>query len=302
MKNEGNVATSVIGSYPVEINNQELMNYYYNQVRFSWDGYIKKAVGDMLRAGVDFVSDGQTRDSFVNIYIRGLKGCRIRDRPEVVDKIVFDESITVRDQKMVKDYIPSDKNLIGVVTGPFTLSQSVTDFFYNDDKELAFDFASALNKEVKALEPHVDMVSVDEPFFSNIIPGYAVDLIEAVLKNTDCISRLHVCGNVGSMIPQIIEIPVDVLSHEFKNQPSLFECFKEYSFSQKICLGCVRSDDAKVESVDEIKDHVLKGLDIFGSSLSQIAPDCGLKMLPVDVAFQKLKNLSKVGEIINEQF
>jgi len=68
---------------------------------------------------------------------------------------------------------------------------------------------------------------------------------------------------------------------------------------QKICLGAVRSDDTRVESVEEIMEHTKKGMDIFGEKIVQLAPDCGQKLLPRDVAFQKLKNLVKVGEKIN---
>ena len=45
--------------------------------------------------------------------------------------------------------------------------------------------------------------------------------------------------------------------------------------------------------------HIKKGIDIFGNKITQLAPDCGQKMLPRDAAFQKLKNLVKAGEIIN---
>ena len=92
---------------------------------------------------------------------------------------------------------------------------------------------------------------------------------------------------------------VDILSHEFKASPQLFDAFKEYSFSQKICLGSVRSDDLRVESVEEITKHIISAIDIFGDKIIQISPDCGQRLLPRDVAFQKLKNLSKAGEKIN---
>jgi len=94
-------------------------------------------------------------------------------------------------------------------------------------------------------------------------------------------------------------MPVDILSHEFKNTPKLFEEFKQYNVTKKICLGSVRSDDIRVEPVDEIIKHVDKGLEIFEDKICQISPDCGLRMLPRDIAFQKLKNLTKAGEKIN---
>ena len=78
----------------------------------------------------------------------------------------------------------------------------------------------------------------------------------------------------------------------------LFDEFKKYSINKKICLGSVRSDDARTETIDEIINHWKKGIDIFGEKISQIAPDCGQRMLPRDVALPKLKNLVKAGEEI----
>lgn len=293
------IKTSVIGSYPVNVSNMSLMNDYFNQKQTSWDKNIEHAVNDMVNAGVDIVSDGQTRDPFIQIFTRKLKGCRIRDRTEILDKIEYKKPITVNDQKFVKTILPKNKELIGLLTGPYTLAKSCVDMYYNDEKQIAFDFASALKKEAKNLEKHVDMISIDEPFFSNEIPEYAKELIKTITQDLTCPTRLHACGDVSNIVGALIEIPVDILSHEFKLTPQIFNAFSEYSFSQKICLGSVRSDNTKVESVEEILEHVNKGITVFEDKICQISPDCGLRMLPRDVAFKKLKNLVKAGEKIN---
>ena len=293
------IKTSVIGSYPIDIEILKHIRGYFNQEIVPWNNYIKSAVNDMIRSGIDVISDGQTRDPFVNIFTRRLKGCRIRDRTEIINKIEYNGPITLEDQKFVKDLIPKNKHLIGLITGPFTLTNSCVDLFYNDEKELAFDFAKALNQEAKILQNHVDLIGIDEPFFSMGIPDYGKELIKVIIKAVSCPIRLHVCGNVKNVIPQLLDMPVDILSHEFKASPILFDAFKQYNINKNICLGSVRSDKSDIESVDEIVDHVKKGIDIFGDSITQIAPDCGQKMLPRNVAFQKLKNLVKAGEIVN---
>ena len=84
-----NVKTTVIGSYPVDFDNLEFFKNYSNQKLTSWNNYINFAVDDMIKAGIDIVSDGQTRDPFINIFLRNLKGCRIRNRPEIIDKIEY---------------------------------------------------------------------------------------------------------------------------------------------------------------------------------------------------------------------
>jgi 5-methyltetrahydropteroyltriglutamate--homocysteine methyltransferase len=293
------IKTSVIGSYPIKIDTIEIMNNYFKGEEISWDKYIKHAVNDMINAGIDIISDGQTRDPFIQIFTRKLKGCRIRDRTEILDKIEHNQNITIDDQIYVRNLIPKKIEIAGILTGPYTLTKSCIDQYYNKEKDLAYDFAYALKKEADILQKHADIISIDEPFFSNEIPNYGKELIGIITKKISCPTRLHACGNISKIIPDLLDIPVDILSHEFKATPQLFEAYKEYNIDKKICLGSIRSDDIKIESVDNILSHVEKGLNIFGEKIVQIAPDCGQKLLPRKIAFQKLKNLVKVGEIIN---
>lgn len=290
------VKTTVIGSYPVRIDNYQIMKSYFDQNIFSWNNIILSAVNDMIKAGIDIVSDGQTRDPFVNIFIRKLKGCRIRDRAEVIEKVEFISPITIDDQRFVRENIPENKQLIGLITGPYTLTKSCVDYFYNDEKQLSFDFADALNNEAIALQKYVDIISIDEPFFSICMPEYSKELIQNLIKNVKIPVRLHVCGDVSKIIPDLIELPVDILSHEFKASPGIFKSFQEYETNKEICLGSVRSDNPNVESVDEIVNHIKYGIEVFGNKISQISPDCGLRLIPPEVAFQKLQNLVIAGE------
>jgi 5-methyltetrahydropteroyltriglutamate--homocysteine methyltransferase len=291
--------TSVIGSYPICIDTLDVIKDYFSEQQTSWTKYIDQAVHDMTSAGINFVSDGQTRDPFIQLFTRNLRGCRVRARTEILGPVQYTGPITEPDQKYTKRLLPRNTGLIGVLTGPYTLMKSSVDFFYHDEKQLAFDFAAALRNEAKLLLKHVDLVSVDEPFFSNEFPDYAKELIGTITKGLSRPTRLHVCGNVSCIIPQLVDMPVDILSHEFKASPHLFDVFREYSCVKKMCIGAVRSDDVIVETVEEIVTHVKKAITIFGDTVVQIAPDCGQRMLPRDIAFLKLQNLVKAGEIIN---
>jgi 5-methyltetrahydropteroyltriglutamate--homocysteine methyltransferase len=293
------IETTVIGSYPVEINNLDFFKDFYNKKPPSWDDYIETAVYDMVDAGVDIVSDGQTRDPFVNIFLRKMKGVRVRNRPEIVDNIEFKEPITVDDIEYVKNIIPSDTKIVGLLAGPFTLMKSCVDLFYNDEKQICFDIAKVLQKEAEVLQDYVDLISCDEPFFSVSFPEYGQELINLVFEKVEVKKRLHVCGDVTSIIPGLLDMPVDVLSHEFKAQTYLIDEFKDYSVDKEICLGCVRSDDAKVEDVSEIENHINKAIDVFDDKVTQISPDCGLRHLSRENAFKKLRNLVIAGESVN---
>jgi 5-methyltetrahydropteroyltriglutamate--homocysteine methyltransferase len=290
------IKTTVIGSYPSDIDKMRIVKSYFNQEDYSWEDPIKSAVNDMINAGIDIISDGQIRDPFVNIFTRKLKGCRIRDRTEIIGKVDYIRPITIEDQRFVKNLIPKDKMLLGLITGPYTLTKSSVDHFYHDEKELAYDFANALRKEAESLAKIVDIISIDEPFFSMGVPDYGKDLISILSKDISCPIRLHCCGDITSVISDIIDMPVDILSHEFKAQPKLFDSFKDYNTSKGICLGCVRSDNTYIENVKEIIEHIKTGIDIFGDRVTQLAPDCGLRMLPRKIAFEKLKNIVIAGE------
>ncbi len=292
------IKTTVIGSYPVDFDALEFFKNYNSQNTISWNKFIYSAVEDMIKAGIDIVSDGQTRDSFINIFLRNLKGCRIRNRPEIIDKIEYQKPITIEDQKYVRKIIPKKNGIVGLITGPYTLMKSSIDLYYHNPEKLAFDFAKALNHEALNLKNHVDLISIDEPFYSVEMPEYSKELMKTLLKNVNTTTRLHICGDISKIIPDILEMPVDILSHEFKAKPQLFKYFKEYNICKKICLGSVRSDNTKIEPVDEIIKHLQRGNDLFNNNIIQISPDCGLKVLPRRVAFNKLKNLVKAfGEV-----
>ncbi len=294
------VRTTVIGSYPAVVDRMRLMDAYFNGIVPSWNPVIHQAVSDMLSAGVDLVSDGQTKDPFIHIFARNISGCRIRKRAEVIGPVTFDESITKDDLLFVRSLLPPKKGLLGLLVGPFTLSQSVDDQYYHDAKQLAFDFAQVLAEEAKSIESVVDMISVDEPFFVNSFPEYASELLQVITQGVSCPVRLHACGDVSGIVSELVDLPVDILSHEFAASPQLFDVFSDQETDKMICLGAVRADQSRVESVDEIVSHLQKANDVFGDQIVQIAPDCGLRLLSRSVAIEKLTHLNQARRIVYE--
>jgi 5-methyltetrahydropteroyltriglutamate--homocysteine methyltransferase len=293
------VKTSVIGSYPVSINPLELMQAYFMEQEISWQRYIDQATSEMLTAGIDIVSDGQTRDPFIQLFTRHLGGCRVRERTEIIGPIRYQGPITVVDQRYVRRSLPRHTGLVGMLTGPYTLAKSCVDVFYHDEKQLCFDLAAALRKEAEQLQKYVDVLSIDEPFFSQALPEYAAEMLNVITAHLSCPTRLHVCGDVSRIVPQLVELPVDILSHEFKASPHLFDEFRDYPCAKDMCIGSVRSDDTRVEPVEEIVSHVRRAYDIFGDHVVQLAPDCGQRLQPHDIAYQKLQHLTQAGAIIH---
>ena len=292
--------TTIIGSYPLFPNRGKIMqNYFHHSRNDIWKPLIQQVLDDINAAGIDILSDGQTRDPFIQLFARKLKGCRLRNRVEIIDDIGYNKPITVDDQRYIQSIIPPEKKLKGVITGPYTLAKSCIDLYYHDEQEVAFSFANALRNEVEELHSSIDILGIDEPFFSVSFPEYAQDLLDILTKNISLPTFLHVCGNVSSAAPKIFDLPVDILSHEFKARPNLFDIFQDYSYPQSLCIGCVRSDDIRIEPVQEITSHIQHALSLFGEKIQYLSPDCGQRSLPRDVAYHKLDNLVQAKEVLN---
>ena len=51
------------------------------------------------------------------------------------------------------------------VPGPFTMSQQAQNDFYQDEEEMALDYAAAVNAEIRDLfAAGADVVQIDEPY------------------------------------------------------------------------------------------------------------------------------------------
>ena len=286
----GPMAITVVGSMPVQPTTEEMASSY----RLNDDPFgrsLERAVAAQVECGVEMVSDGQTRDTMVNIFARHLRGIRMKERPIAIADVEWRGPITLADLERARSVLPKGRMLKGLITGPYTMSKGVVDQHYKDPAELAMAFARALNSEARAIEPAVDIIQLDEPFFSVEYPAFAKELVKKAFDGIGKPKALHVCGDVSKIFGNLAEMPVDVLDHEFAAHPELLGVLKEHNFKQSIGYGCVRSDDARVEGVDEIAARIKKGIDVIGRERLLIDPDCGLRNLPLESALGKLKNM-----------
>jgi len=67
--------------------------------------------------------------------------------------------------------------------------------------------------------------------------------------------------------------------------------FTEPEFVPDLALGVIDVHTAEVEPVDEIKENIKQGLKIVPPERLTISPDCGLKLLPRDAAYEKMANM-----------
>jgi 5-methyltetrahydropteroyltriglutamate--homocysteine methyltransferase len=291
------LATTVVGSYPSSPCKPSLFRY----CREGIDPYpesLGEAIEAQVSAGIEIVSDGQTRNDMIKLFTSKLSGMRMRSKPVVIGEIGYRAPITLDDQVQAKKMINGRAMLKGIITGPFTLAMSCTDEHYGRIEKVAFAFAEALNQEARNLSNVVDVLQIDEPYYSLEYPEYAGTLISTLLSGVEIPRALHVCGDVSQIFSQLVDLPVDILDHEFTAHQELLSVISEIDFTQSIGFGCVRSDINVAETVSEISERIKKGIDCVGHNRLILDPDCGLRHLSQDVARSKLENMVKARNVV----
>ena len=280
------LATTVVGSYPV-VKGSGLRGLFD-----PLHAAVETAVADQIAAGIDIISDGQVRGDMIQVFASALPGIKGQ---EIIGKVQSASGpITVGDTKYARAKAAKVK---GIITGPTTIAHSlhISTPMYRNREELALDIAAALVPEAKALQAAgVTLLQIDEPIFSTgmadlTVGKQAIDLITASLRIPSC---MHVCGNLGNILDEILKFNVNVLDFEFANNHANLDLLSRRDLAGRmIGYGCVDSSIERIETVSEIKKRIEKGIEIFDPRVMLIDPDCGMRMRSHQAAFAKLKNM-----------
>jgi methionine synthase II (cobalamin-independent) len=164
------------GRFPPRVRAKELWRIAPERLEQAQDDATLLAIRDQERAGLDIITDGEMRrESYSNRFATALDGVDIDnpgtalDRsghpnpvPRVVGRIRRRRPIQVRDVTFLR--ADTDHRIKITVPGAFTMAQQAQNDFYKDDVELAMDYATAVNEEIKDLfAAGADVVQIDEP-------------------------------------------------------------------------------------------------------------------------------------------
>ena len=97
------------------------------------------------------------------------------------------------------------------------------------------------------------------------------------------------------------DVPCDRISIETA-QPKLDCSVLESLPEHKIMLGVINLGTPEVDPVDEIVSRVERALPHIDKERLILAPDCGLKYIPRDNAFGKLKNMCAAATLLREKY
>jgi len=286
------------------------------------------AIRDMERAGIDIVTDGEIRrESYSNRFATALEGVDsdnpaiIVSRsghetpvPRVVGKVRRTGPVERRDMEFLRKN--TDRAAKITLPGPFTMSQQARNEYYKDDEELAMAFAEAVNAEALDLQKAgADVIQLDEPWVRNnpdLARRYAVKAINRALQGITVPTVVHLCFGYAAVVPgstkpagysflsELADTTAEQISIEAA-QPKLDLGVLEDLSAKKIMLGVLDLGDPAIESVDTVADRIRNGLKYVAAERLVPAPDCGMKYMPRQVAFGKLKAMTEAAARVRSE-
>ena len=285
------------------------------------------AIREIERAGIDIVSDGEIRrESYSNRFATALDGvdiaqpALITDRygnqtavPRVVGRVRRTRPVELRDMQFLRRHTDHPAKI--TLPGPFTMTQQARNEFYRDVESLAMAFAAAVNAEARELEAAgADLIQLDEPWLRNDPEGakrYAVPAINRALEGLRVPTALHLCFGYAavvkhqkptgySFLPQLAATTAQQISIEAA-QPRLDLGVLSDLAGKTIILGVIDLGDPAIETVDQVAERIRAGLARVPAERLVAAPDCGMKYLPRETAFGKLRALVDGARAVRAQ-
>ena len=284
------------------------------------------AIREMERAGIDIVTDGEIRrESYSNRFALALEGVdaetpgelrtqagRVTKVPRVVGKIRRVAGVETRDALFLRDNATRATKI--TLPGPFTLSRQVQNDFYQDEEELAMDYAIAVNEELRALKATgVDVVQLDEPWVRTAPDKairYGVRAINRALEGIEGPTVVHVCFGYAAVVSEkpsgygfLAELG-DTVAQQISieaAQPRLDLGVLRELAGKTIMLGVLDLGDPTVETSAVVAARIREGLRFVAADKLVPAPDCGMKYLARATAFGKLQALTEGAAIVRRE-
>ena len=292
----------MIGSYPVFVA-QNLLDQYHISPEEQEDPVISTiqfSVRDFLSAGIEFPSSGQTRDSFIRLFLNPelVTGITWEGSENVVTgKISRKKPIRLADVKIAKEYIPGYYGFKEPITDPYTIARNcrIQGSVYSDLKELTFAIAREIVRpELESIQDYVDYLQLDAPYYSfEPFKDYIKPIYEEMCDGLKVPVILHVCGDSFGVFLQLTKLKVETISVDFTYSDKLLGEVGRRNFDQSIGLGCISTGNPTVESVRSVASLIQRATKIIGEErIKFVHPACGERNLPLDVAYQKNVNLT----------
>ena len=288
------------------------------------------AVHDQERAGLDIVTDGeQGRESYSNHFAAALDGVdldkpgevpnrfgRIIQVPRVIGPIKRRHPVEVDAVKVVR--ANTGRRVKVTVPGPFTMAMQAKDEFYKDEEALADAYAGVVNEEIRELfAAGADVVQLDEPWmvsFADKARRYGIKVLDKAIANTkprsSCKIAVHLCLGYAHMVKnkpskysflaELEDSDTDQISIETA-EPKLDMADLKNLPTKTVIVGVLNLGDMTIETPEVVAGRIRSALQYVPADRMVLAPDCGMKYLPRNIAFAKMKAMADGARIVRKE-
>lgn len=315
------------GRFPPRVRAKELWRVAPEFLDQAQDDATLIAIRDQERAGLDIITDGEMRrESYSNRFATALDGVDMENHgtaldrsghpnpvPRVVGRIQRRHAVETRDVAFLR--ANTDRKIKITVPGPFTMAQQAQNDFYKDEAEMAHDYAVAVNAEIKDLfAAGADYVQVDEPYMQarpEKARAYGLAALDRALEGVEGQTAVHICFGYAAIIharpngynflPELANCSCQQISIE--TAQSNLDCSVLQSLPGKqIMVGCLNLEDMSIESPVVVAARVKRALQYIKPEQVILAPDCGMKYLPREVADGKLRAMAEAARILRAEY
>jgi 5-methyltetrahydropteroyltriglutamate--homocysteine methyltransferase len=314
------------GRFPPRVRARELWRVGESFLKEAQDDATVLAIRAQEAAGLDIITDGEIRrESYSNRFATALEGVDIDnpgsalDRsghpnpvPRIVGKIRRKHPVEVQDLLFLKK---NTKKLTKItVPGPFTMLQQAQNDFYRSEEEAAMDYAAAVNAEIRDLfAAGADIVQIDEPYLQarpEKARQYGLQALNKALENISGETAVHICFGYAAIIhtrpegysflPELAGCSCRQVSVE--TAQSKLDCSVLSSLGdKKIMVGVIDLSDMTVETPQTVVERAKRALRHLQPQNMILAPDCGMKYLPREVAEGKMKALVEGARLLRAE-
>jgi 5-methyltetrahydropteroyltriglutamate--homocysteine methyltransferase len=319
--------TKLAGRFPPRVRARELWRVPDPWLEEAQNDATVLAIRAQEAAGIDIVTDGEIRrESYSNRFATALEGVDLDnpgtalDRsghpnpvPRIVGRIRRKHAVEVEDLKFLKRH--TDRRVKITVPGPFTMAEQAQNDFYPSTEAAAMDYAAAVNEEIRDLfAAGADIVQIDEPYMQarpQKAREYGLRVANRALEGISQTTALHICFGYAAIIherpsgysflPELAGCSCHQVSLE--TAQSKLDCSVLAGLAGKqIMVGCIDLSDMQVESPEQVVQRIERALAFVKPENVILAPDCGMKYLPRDVAFGKLQAMVEAARRLRSKY
>ena len=315
------------GRFPPRVRARELWRVPEQWLAQAQDDATIVAIRAQEQAGLDIVTDGEIRrESYSNRFATALEGVDVDnpgtalDRsghpnpvPRVVGPIRRKHAVQVDDLLFLKRHTTCLAKV--TVPGPFTMAQQAQIEYYDGSRELAaLDYAAAVNEEIRDLFAHgADIVQLDEPYMQarpEEARAYGLKALNRALEGVSGTVAVHICFGYAAIIHQRPSgysfLPELAGCHcaqvSIETAQSNLDCAVLAKLAGKtILLGVLDLSDMTPETPEQVAARIRRALPYVDAKNIVVAPDCGMKYLPRDVADAKLRAMVEGARIVRHE-